>query len=613
VAAGSPRCLRRLRRIQYRRPGAPGLIAPELATRCATCQRECAAASPLLPGSRRAPSTWSTGTDVSRLGNSGAPCGVAHRAWAIRFAHLALIATVLGACAGLPPGADYPKAQSVALAHPDETMLGKQFATAARQHEGKSGFRIITIGVDGFATRMQMIDAAERTLDLQYFIFRGDETGRLLTDALLRAADRGVRVRVLIDDGDTISGDEQIVTLDAHPNVEVRIFNPFAYRGHAKFLRGLEFLFSSRRLDYRMHNKLLVVDNAVAIIGGRNIGNQYFQMDPESQFADDDVFAAGGVAGELSVTFDEYWNSEFSIPAKALARKKQAPAEIEARRERASAPSSERAQASKTNVIDYVARSATGEPYAGIVSGRLPLVWAHAQVVCDSPDKKRVENGSRAGRLIIQPLAATASAAQSELLIVTPYFIPADDELQILADLRRRNVHVGVLTNSLESSPDPLAQAGYMHYRVPLLKDGVNLYEIRSLLGNASGSGQTLKLSRYGTYALHAKLYVFDRQKLFIGSANFDQRSSRINTEVGLIIDSGQLARQAAARFDAMVQPENSYALALRPGSSGAHPRLLWTTQENGKSIEYVEEPARSSWQRQKASVLSLLPLGGEL
>jgi cardiolipin synthase C len=522
------------------------------------------------------------------------------------------MATLLGGCAGLPPGADYPKAQSVALAHPEETRLGKQFATAARQHEGTSAFRIITIGVDGFAARMQMIDAAERTLDLQYFIFRGDETGRLLTDALLRAADRGVRVRVLIDDGDTISGDEQIITLDAHPNVELRIFNPFAYRGHAKFLRGLEFLFNSRRLDYRMHNKLLVLDNAVAIIGGRNIGNQYFQMDPESQFADDDVFVAGGVAGELSVTFDEYWNSEFSIPAKAFARKRQEPAEIEARRERA-APSGQRAQASKTNVIDYVARSATGEPYAGIVSGRLPLVWAHAQVVCDSPDKKRVESGSRAGRLIIQPLTATASAAQSELLIVTPYFIPADGELQILADLRRRDVHVGVLTNSLESSPDPLAQAGYMHYRVPLLKDGVTLYEVRSLLGNASGSGQTLKLSRYGTYALHAKLFVFDRQKLFIGSMNFDQRSSHINTELGLIIDSSELARQTAARFDAMVQPENSYALALRPGSSGSGPRLVWATRENGNFVEYVEEPARSSWQRQKASLLSLLPLRGEL
>jgi len=197
----------------------------------------------------------------------------------------------------------------VALAHPEETRLGGQFATASQAHDGTSGFRIITVGIDGFLARVQMIDAAERTLDLQYFIFRGDETGRLVTEALLRAADRGVRVRVLIDDGDTVAGDEQIMALDAHPAIEIRIFNPFAYRGHGRLRRHSEFLFNAPRLDYRMHNKLLVVDNAVALIGGRNIGNQYFQVDPESQFADDDVFAAGPIARQLSATFDEYWNS----------------------------------------------------------------------------------------------------------------------------------------------------------------------------------------------------------------------------------------------------------------------------------------------------------------
>jgi len=553
------------------------------------------------------------GTDVSSLGTSGGFRRFAHGAATTRLVPVVLVTTILGACAGRPPGADYPKVQSVALVHPEETRLGGQFAGAAREHHGNSGFRIITVGVDGFATRMQMIDAAERTLDLQYFIFRGDETGRLLTDALSRAADRGVRVRVLIDDGDTIPGDEQIVALDAQRGVEVRIFNPFAYRGHAILLRALEFLFNARRLDYRMHNKLMVVDNAVAIIGGRNVGNQYFQIDPESQFADDDVFAGGPIASQLSVTFDAYWNSEFSIPARAFASKNQAPAAFVALRARARGPSGQRVQPSKSNVIDYVARSATGEPYAGMLSGRLPLVWAHAQVVCDSPDKKRVESGVRGGRLMIRPVAAIANAAQSELLMVTPYFVPADDELRILTDLRQRDVHIGILTNSLESSPDLMAHAGYTHYRVPLLKDGANLYEARSLLGNARGSGQTLKLSRYGNYALHAKLFVFDRQKIFIGSMNLDQRSKRINTEVGLIIDSGELAQQTAARFDAMVQPENSYVLALRPGSAGRRPHLVWDTREDGKPVEYVQEPARNVWQRLKVRLLSLLPLDREL
>jgi putative cardiolipin synthase len=523
-----------------------------------------------------------------------------------RFAFGILIAAVLGGCATLPPGADFPKVASVALAHPEETHLGGLLAGAAQAHDGTSGFRIITAGIDGLLTRVQMIDAAERTLDLQYFIFRGDETGRLLTDALLRAADRGVRVRVLIDDGDTVGGDEQIIALDAHPAIEIRIFNPFAYRGHVRLLRTGEFLFNASRLDYRMHNKLLVVDNAVALIGGRNIGNQYFQVDPESQFADDDVFAAGPIARQLSATFDEYWNSRFAIPAEALGRNKRAAAELAGHRERANEHPGQPLQPLTTGGIDYVKRIATGEPYAGMISGRFPLVWAHAHVVCDSPDKKHVENGAVAGRLMTRPVGDAASAVQSELLMVTPFYVPAEEEVQLLKDLR-------ILTNSLESTPDLVAQSGYLHYRVSLLEDGVELFEVRSLLGNARGSGQTATLSRYGNYALHAKLFVFDRRRLFIGSMNFDQRSKRINTEVGLIIDSPELAQQTATRFEAMAQPEDSYALALRPSGVGGPPHLVWRTSEEGKTVEYAREPARSRWQRLKVKLLSLLPLAGEL
>jgi putative cardiolipin synthase len=548
---------------------------------------------------------------VSSLWTTAIFSRCARSAIAARFALVILIATVLGGCAALPPGADFPKIASVALAHPEETRLGGQFVSAARDHGANSGFRIITVGVDGFLTRVEMIDAAERTLDLQYYIFRGDETGRLLTDALLRAADRGVRVRVLIDDGDTIAGDEQIIALDTHRAIEVRIFNPFVYRGHGRVLRAVEFLFNASRLDYRMHNKLLVVDNAVALIGGRNIGNQYFQMDPGSQFADDDVFAAGPIARQLSATFDEYWNSGLAIPAEALGRGKRTATALADHRARARP--GQQLQALKTDGIDYVTRVTTGEPYAGMISGRLPLVWTHAQVVCDSPDKKDVENGAVAGRLMTRPVANTGSAVQSELLIVTPYFIPADDEMQLLKDLRQRKVRVRILTNSLESAPDLAAQSGYQHYRVPLLEDGVELNEVRSLLGNVRGSGQTATLSRYGNYALHAKLFVFDRQKVFIGSMNFDQRSKRLNTEVGLIIDSPELAQQTAVRFEAMAQPENSYVLALRPRSAASPPRLVWHTQEDGKAVEYAREPARSGWQRLKVKLLSLLPLAREL
>ena len=520
-----------------------------------------------------------------------------------------LIVAVLSGCASLPPGAAFPKVASVALAHPEETRLGRQFQASARQHGGNSAFRIIPVGADGFLIRMQMINAAERTLDLQYFIFRGDETGKLLTGAVLRAADRGVRVRLLIDDGETVAGDEQISELTAHRSVEIRIFNPFAYRGHTQLFRAIEFTLNASRLDYRMHNKLLVVDNSIALIGGRNVGDQYFQIDPGAQFADDDVFAGGPISQQLSATFDEYWNNALSIPVEALSGKKSSQRALNEHRVELHEHSSQL----KADGLDYVKRIATGEPFNGLISGRLPLIWAHAELVCDSPDKKKVESGEMVGRLMKRAVAKATTGVRSELLMVTPYLIPGDEGMQLFKDLRQRNVRVRILTNSLESSEMLPAQAGYMHYRLPLLENGVELYEIRSLLGNARGSGQTAAISRYGNYSLHAKLFVFDRQRLFIGSMNFDQRSMHLNTEIGLIIDSPELAQQVAARFDAMIQPVNSYMLAMRSNDGGGAPKLVWFTQENGKAVGYDTEPARSDWQRAAVRVLSLLPLDKEL
>ena len=524
-----------------------------------------------------------------------------------------VIAVLLAACSSVPARFNDPKSSSVALAHPEETRLGVQFDGAAQQRNGESAFRIISVGVDGFLTRAQMINAAEKTLDLQYFIVRGDETGRLLTDTLMRAADRGVRVRVLVDDGDTVAGDEQISALDAHPNIEIRIFNPFVYRGHSKVRRTIEFMFNASRLDYRMHNKLLVVDNAVALIGGRNIGNQYFQMDPDSQFADDDVFAGGPIVRQLSTTFDEYWNSRFAVPAAALDRQQRSRGALADRRVQATERPERHMEPLKTDGVDYVAKLATGEPYAGIISGRLPLVWAQSQVISDSPDKKNVDRGKLSGRLMADQVLKAASTAQSELLMVTPYLVPAPEELAAVRDLRERKVRVGILTNSLKSSPDMIAQSGYVKFRVELLKEGVELYEIRSLLGSTRGSGETALVSRYGNYGLHAKLLVFDRKRIFIGSMNFDQRSKHLNTEIGLIIDSPELAEQTVTRFDNMVRPDNVYAVAWREAAAGVPAHLVWDTREDGKAVEYTQEPARSSWQRFDLRFLSWLPLDREL
>jgi putative cardiolipin synthase len=217
------------------------------------------------------------------------------------------------------------------------------------------------------------------------------------------------------------------------------------------------------------------------------------------------------------------------------------------------------------------------------------------------------------GRLMHRPVARTVAAVQSELLMITPYFIPGDEGMQLFGDLRQRNVRVRILTNSLESANVLAAHSGYMRYRPPLLEDGVELYEVRSLLGNARGSGETTQMTRFGKYSIHAKLFVFDRQRLFIGSMNFDQRSMHLNTEIGLIIDSPELALQTAARFESMTSPPNSYTLTLLPRDGGRPPRLVWHTEEDGKAVEYDTEPARSNGQRLTVELLRLLPLDKEL
>ena len=523
---------------------------------------------------------------------------------------LGLLALMAGGCALLPPGADYPRTSSSALERPDLTPLGRRFDEAARGHDGNSAFRLLSTGVDGFLVRAQMIDAATRTVDLEYFIFRQDETGQLLADALLRAADRGVRIRLLLDDADTRTGDGQIAALSAHPNIHIRVFNPFAYRGHAALLRDLEFAFSASRLDYRMHNKLMVVDGAIALLGGRNIGDQYFQVSSHSRFVDDDVFAAGPIVRNISRSFDAYWNSALAIPVAALAGKAASDGALVAYR----AKLEQHRGALKEDGIAYVRRIASGQPLAGMISGTVPLVWAHAHFVYDSPDKKEVEAGDRPGRLMHEAVTQAVRAVRSELLMVTPFFVPGSAGMQLLSSLRKRGVRIRVLTNSLESTPEPIAQSGYMHYRIPLLEDGVELYEVRAQPGSAPGGGES---EREGltppSYALHAKLYVFDREKLFVGSTNFDERSRRLNTEIGLFIDSPTLAQQVAARFEAMTSLQDSYHLSLRTHAGGGLPELLWRTWENGRLVEYESEPTNSARRQLKVELLSLLPLDGEL
>lgn len=521
------------------------------------------------------------------------------------FALAACVVSLLGGCASLPPGSDFPRSHSSALEQPEETRLGRSVGAAARQHEGQSGFRLLPTGVNGILARLQMADAAERTLDVQYYIYREDDTSKLLSEAILRAADRGVRVRVLLDDLDASGRENLTVALDAHPNIEVRLFNPFAYRGEVHLLRFFELAIRAPRLKYRMHNKLLVADNAVALVGGRNIGDEYFQASPEFDFGDYDVFAAGPIVRELSNTFDDYWSSAMAIPVEALGNRRSSATALDEYR------NALEEHRRRMNGTDYLRQLATGEPLAGMTSGSTPLVWARAEVVCDSPDKANAEGREAFTWLNHGPVAQAAAAVRSELLVASPYFVPGDEGMHFLLALRKRGVRVRVLTNSLEATDVSAAHAGYARYRPLLLRNGIELHEVRPTFNEPGGSGTPLASAGSGRFSLHAKVFVFDKQKLFIGSMNFDRRSLRINTELGLIIHSPELARQVARQFESIADTPNSYEVMRDRDSDNGFgpPRLRWRTEKEGAVVELDVEPTRSVWQRLTVDFLLLLPL----
>jgi putative cardiolipin synthase len=378
--------------------------------------------------------------------------------------------------------------------------------------------------------------------------------------------------------------------------MQVRVFNPFDYRGHNRFWRNLDFVLHKQRLDYRMHNKVMIADNAVALVGGRNIGNQYFQIDPTSQFADDDVFTVGAAVRDLSRSFDAFWNSDLVVPSVRLIRHRRSAADTQ------STPFSG----------DYLARIESGQPLAGMLSVPAPLIWAGGRVLYDSPEKRLIERRQSGGRLMSSAVEKEIEGSNSDLMIVSPYFVPSDHETNLLESARGRNVRVRVLTNSLETNPNVAAHSGYAKVRVPLLRSGVSIYEIRAKLDSISGSGESRLMAHYGTYALHGKMYVFDQRRVFLGSWNYDQRSLLINTEIGVLIDSPPIAEEVLHRFEEMVSPKAAYHVVLDP-AAGDPPRLLWKTELDQQLQVLKSEPSRGWWQRLKARMLALLPLQSEL
>jgi putative cardiolipin synthase len=502
-------------------------------------------------------------------------------------AALVIVAATGASCTSLPPPG--PRTATLAFADTGRTRLGQALAPLVAAHPGLAGILALPDGRDAFAARILFARGAERSLDVQYYIWRADLTGVLLLDELRSAAARGVRIRLLLDDNNTAGLDPMLAALDAEPNIEVRLFNPFTTRTW----RSLGYLFDFGRLNRRMHNKSFTVDNQVSIVGGRNIGDEYFGAAGEVLFVDLDVLAVGPIVKEVSQKFDRYWNSASAYPVSALVEAADARS-VPALAHRAAGL---RTQAAAQRYLETIKASPFVEQ---IRQGQLPLEWSTARLVSDDPDK--VIGAARPEERLAFQLQRLWGRPARQFDLVTPYFVPGSEGARALADTARGGAQVRVLTNSLASTDVAVVHAGYAKWRRELLTAGVRLYELRPRWGAElphSGHG------RFGSSAasLHAKTFAVDDRSIFVGSFNMDRRSIDLNTEMGFVIDSPRMARQLSQSLDERI-PERAYEVRL-----DGNGKLYWIERSAGTTVRHDEEPGTGFWKRAGVRILSFLPI----
>lgn len=500
----------------------------------------------------------------------------------------------------LQPAGAYSRPESHACDPRTDTTFRRLVTAEAERRPGLSGFRLLTNGMEAFLMRAVLAELAERTLDLQYYIFRNDNTGGLLTQALIQAADRGVRVRLLVDDLNLVSGEDEVAALDSHPGIEVRIFNPFVARAAHPLARLAGFVADPQRLNRRMHNKSFIADNQCAIVGGRNIGDEYFDADRDFGFGDLDVLAVGPVTHEISASFDVYWNSDFAYPLAAVGFRKSAAVWMDRLRARLGG------HLKRMRDSAYAHSLRQTDLAKQLVGRRLTLEWARARLIVDVPEKITARSGSAA--LPIERLRALAQSARRELILVSPYFVPGAEGVEILCRIRSLGVRVRILTNSLASSDVAAVHAGYSRYRQQLLDGGIELYEFKPILP-ARRKGRRIIFGS-ARASLHAKTYVFDRGRAIIGSLNLDPRSIFLNTELALEIDSPIIAGEIAADFEDLILPEYSYRVERDPRTAGG---LKWNSREDGREMVFHSDPQASIWRRLAVVLLRLLPIEDQL
>jgi putative cardiolipin synthase len=490
---------------------------------------------------------------------------------------------------------DYPREESTYIPAGDSAELDRNVVPLL---EGKpadmSGFSALVDGIDSAAARLRLAEQAERSIDLQYYLIKRDQIGQALIYSLLQAADRGVRVRLLLDDMFNKGFDRDMQALDSHPNFELRVFNPF---NRGMLGRSVGVVFNFRRINRRMHNKSFTIDNRVTIIGGRNIADEYFGIREDSAFGDLDVITIGPIVQDVSDMFDTYWRHETAVPLAGFIKPLKDPqAALDDYRVRLSAANELLGQTPYAEaVIDRA--------YRDVEEDVADIRWSPYELLYDTPDKG-IKNKADRSEMIITPMLESISSVEQELLIISPYFVPRKKLMQGLIDAREAGIDVTVITNSLAANNQKTVHGGYAASRKPLLKAGVRLLEVRP---DMHVIGTEYVDSSASRSTLHSKSYVVDRHRVFVGSFNFDPRSAFINTEMGVLIDDPKLGADFIQGLEAEL-PNAVWEVSLTDKN-----KLEWSALDGSEPATYSKEPMTNWWQRFKAGFYRMLPIRSQL
>jgi putative cardiolipin synthase len=497
----------------------------------------------------------------------------------------------LTACASLEPRPELPIDAAVPVG--SGTTLDGLIADAEAKHPGQSGFRLVREGPEAFAIRSRTAAVAGRSLDVQTYIWHNDATGSFLAVRLLEAADRGVKVRLLVDDMDARAKNYGFAALHAHPNIEVRMFNPFSSRSGTLSL-AFEALGSAKRINRRMHNKTWIADNRIAIVGGRNLGDEYFGASDEVNFVDLDFAMVGPIVRDASASFDRYWNSPLAYPMDVLAPKEVSPGALQALRDKVAS------QAGQAENSRFASELRQKDAVQRLVAGDWPMHWAgNFRFVSDDPLKAAGKGTGYAGSNVLELLRPLLESSTRDVTIISPYFVPGESGTGFLVGIDQSGSDVRVLTNSLAANDVAMVYGGYSEWREQLLEGGVTLWELKPT------PGSEIKSSLFGSSgaSLHTKALSVDGRIGFVGSYNLDPRSTSLNCEQGIFVESAEIAAQLEDIFRVDSSSEHAWAVALKDGE------LQWS---DGTQT-YDSSPEASAGRRFQAWLARVLPISSQL